>query len=318
MGKGLDYITLGNSNLRVSQLGFGCDPMGGHCWGNVHSQDAVLAIKLALNRGVTLFDTADVYGLGRSESLLGQALTRSRQDVVVATKFGVRFDNYGRTYYDNSPQWIEQALTESLKRLNTEYIDLYQIHYLDGITPLENVVEVLERKRDEGKIRYFGFSNITFDDLVVLNTFGPLGGLISFQNEYSLANRSGEGQIRAIAGRFKLGLLTWGSLGQGVLSGKYDSNSTFDENDRRLRLTYVNFHGEKFINNLKIVKKMKEISAKYNKPLTAIALRWILDYLGEGVVLTGIKNSSQLLNNLDAFGWYLSKEDVCELDSISL
>ncbi len=312
----MDCITLSKSDLTVSRLGFGCDPMGGHCWGRVNTDDVIQAIHLALDNNVNLFDTADVYGLGQSEQILGAALKGRRNKAVIATKFGVRIAN-GKTFYDNNPQWIEKALLGSLERLNTDYIDLYQIHYRDSVTPLINIIEVLEKKSKEGTIRYYGFSNVSSNDLKELCDENLPEGLISFQNEYSIVSRSKEEEIKKIIQNYNLDLLTWGSLGQGILSGKYNNKSTFIDDDRRLRPTYVNFHGEKLIKNMKIIDKVKEMSIKYNKPLTAIAIRWILDYLGASVVLTGVKNSQQLIQNMEALGWYLQKTDIEELDLIS-
>ena len=148
----MEYVNLKNSDLRVSRLCMGGCPMGGHGWGIVQEQDLIDAVHTALDQGLNFFDTADTYGLGQSERTLSRALGGRRDQVVIASKFGVRVENHS-TFYDNSPQWIRTACENSLRRLNTDYIDLYQIHYRDGHTPLEVVVETLERLRDQGKIR---------------------------------------------------------------------------------------------------------------------------------------------------------------------
>lgn len=311
----MEYTFLGKSNLKVSRLGFGCCPMGGHGWGEVDDREMISSVHSALELGVNLFDTADVYGLGHSEEVLGTALQGIREKAVIATKFGVRRKD-SITYYDNSTQWMEQALDASLGRLNTDYIDLYQVHYRDGSTPIDEVIKFLEKQRDKGKIRYYGLSNVSLQDIDGINK-NHIPGLVTFQNEFSLANRTKEQDIRDLVKSCMLSVMTWGSLGQGILSGKYNMQSAFDNGDRRNRAEYQNFHGERLKRNLLIVEKMKEISKEKKKPLTAIAVRWILDYLKNAVVLTGIKNREQLLQNAAALGWCLEQNEVNVLEIIS-
>ena len=160
----MEYIKLKNSELSVSRLCMGGCPMGRYGWGDVKEDELIEAVHTALDNGITIFDTADTYGLGESERILGKALGDRRKDVIVASKFGVRVAG-GKTVYDNSPKWIEEALHSSLKRLGTDCIDLYQVHYRDGITPIEVVVEALERQKEKGNIRYYGLSNIHKSDI---------------------------------------------------------------------------------------------------------------------------------------------------------
>lgn len=288
--------------------------MGCYDWGEVLEKELMDAVSVALEKGVTFFDTADVYGLGESEKILGTALRGYRTRAVIATKFGVRRDSAGRTFYDNSPNWINEALDNSLRRLKTDYIDLYQIHYRDNKTPLLEVINTLDINRAKGKIRYYGFSNISPQD--VMQT--PLSSeMVSFQLEYSLANRKHESSIRQICQTAPLEFISWGSLGQGILSGKYDRCVTFATNDRRRRPEYINFQGMNFEKNMKIVDKMRVVSGQLSKTIPQIAIRWILDYFKHGVVLTGVKRPEQILENLGAFGWNLAQQDIDELDWIS-
>jgi aryl-alcohol dehydrogenase-like predicted oxidoreductase len=291
----------------------GC-PMGGYGWGDSCESELIGAVHTALENGVTFFDTADTYGLGQSEITLGKALGEHRKEVVIATKFGVRVGN-GKTVYDNSPKWIREALEASLKRLNTDYIDLYQVHYRDGITPISVVIETLEELKQKGYIRYYGLSNIHKEDIPELESY--IGMFVSFQDEYSLACRKNEDDMIEISRKLQMNPLTWGSLGQGILTGKYDKNSTFEANDRRSRDIYVNFHGEKLLKNLEIVEVMKEIAAKYAKPVSAVAIRYILDFLPESVVLCGAKRPSQILGNVEGMDWELETEDIHKLDEVS-
>lgn len=147
----MECINLGKSDLKVSRLGFGCCPMGGHGWGKVEEKDFKAAISAALDAGINFFDTADIYGFGHSEELLGKFLKERRKEAVIATKFGLRTDNKGKIFYDNSLAWIEKALDGSLSRLGVGQIDLYQVHYLDGKTPIADVIGVLEEKKKKGR-----------------------------------------------------------------------------------------------------------------------------------------------------------------------
>lgn len=310
----MEYITLKNSDLKVSRICMGGCPMGGYGWGEVQENELIDAVHAALDQGITFFDTADTYGLGQSEITLGRALGKHRKDVIVASKFGVRVRN-GKTVYDNSPEWIREALYGSLERLETDYIDLYQIHYRDNITPISVVVETLEDLQKKGYIRYFGLSNIHQENLKELQPY--VGKFVSFQDEYSLACRKNETDMLMIADKMKLTPLTWGSLGQGVLTGKYDKNTVFDSNDRRSRDIYVNFHGEKLLKNLKIVEVLKEIAKEHEKSVASVAIRFILDYLPESVVLCGAKRPSQIIANADGAGWSLSRDEIEMLKKIS-
>jgi len=310
----MEYITLENSDLKVSRLCMGGCPMGGYGWGKVEEQDLLDAVHAALESGVTMFDTADTYGLGKSEETLAKALGNLRKDVVIATKFGVRVEN-GKTFYDNSPEWINSAVNASLKRLGTDYIDLYQVHYRDGKTPISTVIGTLETLKREGKIRYYGLSNIHENDIAELKNH--IGTFVSFQDEYSLACRKNESDMFRLSDELQLTPLTWGSLGQGILTGKYDKNSTFGADDRRSRDIYVNFHGEKLLKNLEIVEVLKEIAQEVDKSVSSVAIRYILDYIPESVVLAGIKNPKQLEGNCQAFGWKLGDEQIKKLDEVS-
>jgi aryl-alcohol dehydrogenase-like predicted oxidoreductase len=206
-------------------------------------------------------------------------------------------------------------LEASLKRLGTDYIDLYQVHYRDGMTPIADVIETLEELKKKGYIRYYGLSNIHKDDIPEFKPY--VGKLVSFQDEYSLACRKNETDMIEISDELQMNPLTWGSLGQGILTGKYDKNSVFGSNDRRSRDVYVNFHGNKLLKNLEIVEVMKEIAVKYDKPVSAVAIRFILDYLPESVVLCGAKRPSQIIGNAEGLDWELDNTDLSELSEIS-
>ncbi len=310
----MEYVTLKNSDLRVSRLCMGGCPMGGYGWGNVQEQELIDAIHTALDNGIHFFDTADTYGLGHSEITLAKGLGTHRKDVIIESKFGVRFGKDGTTY-DNSPAYIQEALEGTLRRLNTDYVDIYVIHYRDGKTPIGEVVDKLEDLKKQGKIRYFGLSNIDSDGLAELLPFK--GKFVCCQDEYSLACRSHETSLLNVEEEVSVNPLTWGSLGQGILTGKYDKSCTFEVNDRRSRDIYVNFHGDKLLKNLDIVEAMRPIAERHGVSVAAVAIRFIMDWLKESVVLVGAKRPAQILSNLESIRWQFSDEELKILDEIS-
>ena len=311
----MEYITLQNTDLRVSRFCMGGCPMGGYGWGSVQESELLDAIHAALDAGVKFFDTADTYGLGQSERTLAKGLGSRRRDVVIESKFGVRVGG-GKTVYDNSPEYIQQALEESLRRLNTDYIDVYLVHYRDGKTPIADVVGKLEELKAAGKLRYYGLSNIHGDGLEELLPYA--GRFACCQDELSLACRKNEDDLRAVQSRLRATPMTWGSLGQGILTGKYNrENVCFGADDRRSREIYVNFHGEKLEQNLRIVEALKKIAANREKSVAACAIRWILDTLPESVVIAGVKRPAQLSANVEAMGWTLNEEERQELNEVS-
>ena len=288
--------------------------MGGYGWGDTQEQDFLDAINTAIDHGLNFFDTSDTYGLGQSEVTLGKGLGSRRKDVVIQTKFGVRYAD-GKSTYDNSPAYIQEALEKSLKNLNTDYVDVYVIHYRDGKTPIEDVVDKLDELKRQGKIRYYGLSNYHGDEAKELIPYK--NKFVCCQDEYSLACRKNESDLVSLRDEYGFTPLTWGSLGQGVLTGKYNKDTSFAANDRRSREIYVNFHGDKLLKNLEIVEAMKPIAATHKVSLAAVAIRYIMDYLQDSVVLVGAKRPAQILGNLEAIDWQLTKEELNLLDEIS-
>ena len=311
-----EFLEIPQLNKKVARIGFGCCPMGMHGWGATDETELVRAVHAALGKGVNLFDTADVYGIGESEKVLGKALKGMRQEAIIATKFGVRIKD-GKTFYDNSMGWINNAVDLSLSRLQTDYIDLYQVHNWDGKIPFDEIFGILSGLKKAGKILAFGVTNI---DLKDVNVDRIPGNLSTFSFEYGLAKRTYEPKIFSNHEKLGLCFLSWGSLGQGILSGKYDENSDLPENDRRRREVYRNFHGKKLEHNLRIVDYMRKILNNYeNKTLTQMAIRWILDQIPFSIALTGVKRSEQLEENIGGLGWKIDPEHhsrLCELSEV--
>jgi len=311
----MQSIRLKGIALPVSRLCVGGCPAGEYGWGKVDHAQIEGAIRRAYELGLNFFDTADTYGLGRSEQNMGEVLRPVRERVVIATKFGVRVEG-GKTFYDNSPAYIDRALGESLKRLHTDYIDLYQVHYLDGHTPVEELMEALIRHKRSGKILAIGLSNITPGQAAA---FAPYAQEIAtFQNHYSLAHRGDEAAVLQTAQALSAAPLTWGSLGQGILTGKYGADVHFDKDDRRSRAVYDNFYGDKLQKNLRIVEAMRPIAEAHGVPVAAVAVRWILDHLPGSAVITGMKSPAQAESNAIALSFALTQAELAALDEVSL
>ena len=295
-----DKIMIGKSDLYASRIGFGGCPLGGHGWGEADETELLSAVSEAIDNGINFFDTADVYGLGRSEELIGKGLKGQRDKAIIATKF---------------EKWLRTALENSLRRLDVDCIDLYQVHYWDEKTNLAELLDILEKVRQEGKIRYYGITNINPLEHNIMNN---LPGLASFSYEYSLAKREYEEDIKSISQKCNLSFLSWGSLGQGILSGNYDKDVRFEQEDRRSRAEYINFHGERLNKNLQIVDVIKQIAKKYpTKTVSQISLRFILDQLPRSIALVGVKKLSQLKGNKGTLGWALDEEDMKRLREVS-
>jgi aryl-alcohol dehydrogenase-like predicted oxidoreductase len=295
----------------IPSVGFGCCPMGGHAWGRVNDDELCEAVATALDLGVRLFDTSDIYGFGASEHLLGRALRGKRQRAVIATKFGVRHQN-GRTYNDTSSAWITEAAEGSLRRLGTDCIDLYQMHYWDGVTPFNQIVETLEALRSAGKIRAYGVTNI---DPRTQGLGAPAGQLASFSYHYSLVHREYEDLISSVQQQPGMFFMSWGSLGQGVLSGEYHTLEQLAPTDRRRREVYDNFHGEKFLAIQTALKELRATAADAGIPrVSQLALRWVVDKFPRALPLVGIKRPAQIIDAVGMLQFELDPAVCARID----
>lgn len=290
---------------------FGCEQLGGFEWGDVNETAIYAAIDVAVENGVALFDTADCYGRGLSEERIGKALAGVGDRVEIATKGGVRFGLHG-VFYDNSADYLANALDCSLMRLGLEQVGLYQVHHWDNKTPVEEICGTLEIFVASGKIAAYGLCNIP--DLPSDPDAFP--NLKSLSLEYSLADRAAEKAASAALG-LGLHFLPYGALGQGVLSGKYRANSTFAENDRRGRAAYGNFHGERFAHNLRIVAVLERWSRELGYPVASLALAWVRSLDPRVWPLVGIKKPSHIDDALRSLQVEFPGDALAELDAIS-
>jgi aryl-alcohol dehydrogenase-like predicted oxidoreductase len=301
------YNHLEGLDIKPSCIGFGGWPLGGHGWGKGSSPEIIKAVHKAIDCGVNFFDTAPIYGLGHSEELLGKALGSKRKDVIIATKVGLTWKK-GKTFQkftDSSPANISREIGESLKRLNTDYIDLYQIHWPDPNTPIVDTLSAMEKLKNSGKIRCIGCCNFPLQLLMEWLKYGEIN---TIQIRYNLIDSEAETDLLAFCKENGIGVLTHSSIAQGLLSGKYDTNSKFGANDHRSRDEH--FQGEAFLKNLEVLKRVKFIAQKLSKTPTQIALRWVLQNPCVTTAFVGIKSVVQIEENVVASDFALSKDDM--------
>jgi len=302
----MQYRTLGNSDLRVSAVGLGTWAYGNDTFGEVEDQQSIKAIRAAVDSGITLIDTAPAYGAGHSEKVVGRAIQGIRDQVVIATKCGVYRD--GSDYVrDLSPDRIRKDIESSLKRLDIEQIDLYQIHWPDPDTPLEESVEELIKLQKEGKFKYLGVSNF---DKNLLKEISNLTDIISLQPQYSLLRRDIEDEVLPYLIQNGLGILNYGTLGGGILSGKYTERPEFDDEKDNRSGFYPFFSEENWPYVQELVTLLKDIAADYDKTPAQISINWAINRPGVTTALVGAKSEKQASENAAAADFNLNDEEM--------
>ena len=312
----MEQVEVKSLATKVGRIGFGCDPLGEHGWGALDRSAMAAAIHVAVDSGINLFDISDVYGLGRAETTLGEALVGKRSRAVIVSKFGIRVEEGRGTFYDTSVAWIRNALEASLRRLRTDFIDVYLMHYWDERTPLDLVFSTLEEARQAGKIRAYGFSNANPKAMFENIPAGLKPHMAAFTLQYSLLDRHFEGIIESVMQDDGLTFLSWGSLAEGLLTGKFAPGLDLHADDRRHQ--YRNFVGQRFEENRHILGRIAALSSVLERPCASIALRWILDRLPGSVALVGMKSSKNVIDAIGALGWSLSRSSIDELDALTL
>ena len=305
----MEHTTLGRGGPRISRIGFGCATIGGHDYGAVRDETSVAAILRALDLGINFFDVADVYGLGRAETVLGSALKGRLDNVVIATKVGVRWDAAGQTTRDLSAAWMERALRDSLRRLGTDHIPLYQVHWPDGQRSVTEVMERMLAFRHAGHIGDIGCCNFSAAQVAEAATVVPLASL---QLPLSLVEREHRALAASAAAAYGVSVLTYNVLGRGLLTGKYTRESTFTGTDTRARSDL--FRGPLLEEGLQAAARLAEVAARHGRTPSEAAVRWVLQQEGVGVALTGIKSPEQAESNAAAAEWSLDADDLRYLE----
>jgi aryl-alcohol dehydrogenase-like predicted oxidoreductase len=297
----MEYAVLQDSGLRVSRIGLGTWLFGGRRWGHVEDAESRKTIEAALEQGVSFFDTADAYGVGHAETLLGDVLSGARDRVVIATKVGVVWHADGSRSIDLSPAHVERAVEESLRRLRTDYIDLYQLHEMDTASPVAETGKALRGLVDRGVVRHVGVSNFDVESIEALRAIVPV---LTTQSEYSLLKRDIERDVVPYCEKRGMSLLAYSPLARGLLSGKFTASSTFPDTDNRFHED--EFQGERFDRNLRSVAMMAEMARTLGRTPAALAIRWVLERPAVSVVICGARTPAQLHENLGALGWELA------------
>ncbi len=304
----MDKRKLGNYGLEVSALGLGCMGLSYGYGPATDKQDAVELIRTAVENGVTLFDTAEMYGPFTNEELLGEALAPFRDEVVIATKFG--FDTQNFPGLNSQPEHIKQAVEGSLKRLKVDTIDLLYQHRVDPNVPIEDVSGGVKKLIEEGKVKYFGLSEAGEKTIRRAHAITPVSAV---QSEYSLWWREPETKIFPALEELGIGFVPFSPLGRGFLTGKIDENTNFEKSD--YRTTVPRFTPENIKANLALVEILKQIAEKKNATPAQIALSWLLAQRPWIVPIPGTTKIHRLEENIGAASLGLSNEDLNEIEN---
>jgi aryl-alcohol dehydrogenase-like predicted oxidoreductase len=305
-------IVLGRSGLDVSRVAFGTWQLGGD-WGSFDEDAAIGAIRHARELGVNIFDTAQAYGFGRSEEVLGKALRseldRDRDSLVIATKGGI---NPGSARpRDARRDWLRSGVEASLRTLGVDHIDLYQVHWPDSETPAEETATALQELVDEGKLRHVGVSNYDADQLAAFDKTRPVETL---QPPYHLFCRDIEDSVLPYTREHNVGVLAYSPLGSGLLTGQLAPDSTFDSDDWRSRSSA--FRGETLRRNLAVVDRLTEVASSRGLSIGQLATAWVLAQPGVHVAIVGARSARNIENSLAAADVDLTEADLTEIEKI--
>ncbi|RDW19813.1 aldo/keto reductase [Oceanobacillus chungangensis] len=309
----MKYTALKKSNIEVSTIGLGTNAVGGHnLFQNLNEADGKAFVREALNLGVNFIDTADIYGLGRSEELVGEVVKEfNRDDVVIATKGAQHWYEDGTVKTDNRPEYLREAVEKSLQRLQLDYLDLYYLHFPDGETSFAESIGELVRLKEEGKIRAIGISNVSLDQLKEANKNGDISVL---QSPYNMLDRSAETELLPYCVENNISFIPYGPLSFGLLSGTFTKESTLDSLDWRQSLPL--FQGEQFQQAIKTVDKLKEFANQKETSLPNLALAWLLAQDGVDAVIPGGKRKERIRENVQASDINLSKDELNIIEDI--
>ena len=311
----MEYRNLGSSGLRVSLVGLGCNNFGMR----LELEQTRAVVDRAFDRGITFFDTADMYGRrGGSETQLGKILGHRRKDIVLASKFGMAMSDDG-TKIGASRRYIMSAVEDSLRRLKTDWIDLYQLHQPDPLTPLDETMQALDDLVTQGKIRYIGCSNLPSWQVVESQWLSKSMGLnrfVSCQDEYNILNRDVESELIPAMQKYGCGLLPYFPLASGLLTGKYKRT----EMPKGARLTDMPTFANRIYltdKNFGIVDRLKKFANKTGHSILELAFSWMASRPTTASIIAGATKPEQIDANVAAINWVLSQSEIDEVDKIS-
>jgi aryl-alcohol dehydrogenase-like predicted oxidoreductase len=305
----METTKVAGTTLELSRIGLGTWAIGGWMWGGTDERQSIATIRAAIERGVTLIDTAPAYGFGRSEEIVGRAIDPElRSRVAIATKVGLEWSN-GSVFRNASRDRIEREAEDSLRRLRTDYIDIYQVHWPDPLVAIEETAEAMRKLFERGTIRAIGVSNFSVQQIERFRRVAPLHIV---QPPYNLFEREIEADLLPYCRRTALTTLTYGALCRGLLSGKMRAESRFDGDD--LRLVDPKFRQPRYSQYLAAVSQLDNLARqRYGKRVIHLAVRWILDQ-GASVALWGARRPAQVEPVGDIMGWSLDSPAKAEID----
>jgi aryl-alcohol dehydrogenase-like predicted oxidoreductase len=310
----LEYINIGGTNLVSSRIALGTWAIGGWMWGGTDEKESIRTIHAALDQGINLIDTAPIYGYGRSEEIVGKALNQHgrRESFIIATKVGIDWTN-GKIERNSSRQRILREVEDSLRRLQTDYIDIYQVHWPDPTVPVEETALTLRELYEQGKIRAVGVSNYSPEEMARFESVSPIH---TMQPPYNLYEREIERDVLPYAVREGITALTYGALCRGLLSGAMNAGRQFAKDDMR-KTTDPKFQEPHFAEYLGATERLDAFAReRFGKRVIHLAVRWLLDQPGVGVALWGARRPEQLAPIKEVIGWSLSKDDTAAIDAI--
>lgn len=313
----MEQRRFGDTDLVCSAIGFGTWEMSTTMYGEIDVKEASVAVNQAIDQGITLFDTAEVYGPYHSEEILAKALGDRRKEIVLVTKVGFVYDEANKISGRNSrAQYIIERSEGCLKRMNTDVIDLMLIHWPDHSTPFEEPMRALEKLKADGKIRHYGVSNFT---VAMMEECQNHGKLTANQVGYHLYDRRMEKEVLPYCLQNKIGYMAYGSLGFGLLTGAFTPETQFLDWDWRSGGSAFGlplFERENFLKELRVTARLKELAAGYNKSVAQLAIAWVLGNEAVTVALVGMRNEKELKENVAAADWRLTPEDRATIDRI--
>ncbi|MFL2664632.1 MAG: aldo/keto reductase [Dehalococcoidia bacterium] len=312
----------GNNELETSVIGYGGWPMGRGQYGEFDDDNAIEAAKISYENGITLFDTAAIYGWGYGEKLMGKAIKSFRKDIILVTKGAREWnrnnpDRNTATVADSDPKKLSESIDQSLKRLQTDYIDLFLIHWPDKTRPFSVPLEVLEKAKKDGKIRHTGVSNFS---VPMMKESLESSNIITNQIGYHIFDRRPEKEVMPFVKNNNMGIMAYGSMAHGLLSGNWNNTKTFTNDDWRQNSTNFGLHSwreDNLKSNIEIVEKITKLGKEYNKTITQIAISWVLASDSVSVALAGSTKPDNAKENIGG-DWDMPYELKSQIDKLVL
>ena len=306
----MEYIEIPRTELKVSRVAIGTWAIGGWMWGGTDEVESIATIRAAIERGINVIDTAPAYGFGRSEEIVGKAIAHARADVIVATKVGLEWQG-GKVSRNASRARIMREIEDSLRRLQTDYIDVYQVHWPDPLVTIEETADAMYTLYNQGKIRAIGVSNFSVDQIARFRRVAPLHVL---QPPYNLFEREIEADLLPYCRENKIATFGYGALCRGLLSGRMRADTAFGGDD--LRRSDPKFVVPRFTQYLSAVQKLDQLAQlRFGKRVIHLAVRWMLDQ-GITTALWGARHPNQLLPVDEIAGWQLDSPTKAKIDQI--